>query len=140
MDNTRFRKVYDIRPNVSGFARIAPPLPDGKGGNSRKTALINSFLKTKAIQILEGTISRIYWGSQGRTWPMFELTTDDGETSQWTREGDEDLYRLGQRARIHYYVHALSNHEVSKRVSEGWNPDFVREKRTEVVEIHLAWS
>lgn len=139
MNDSKLMKVYDIRPTISGFARIAPSLPDGKGGDSRKAAIINSSLKTKEIKILEGIISRIYWVGQGGTWPMFELTAEDGETSQWPIEGDEGFFQIGRRARIHYYVYTFTDDEVAKHVSEGWNADFLREERTKVVEIHVQW-
>ena len=137
MNQPIFKKVYDVRPPVSGFARIAPPLPGGKRGNSCKAALIESHLNTKEIQILQGSISRLYWSGQGDTWPMFELTTDAGQTSQWERQGDESLYRIGQKALVYYYIDRLTEDEVAKRVSEGWSADYAREARTKVVEIHL---
>ena len=137
MDESGFIKVYDIRPAVSGFARIASPLPSSKGGSAYKASLVDSFLKTKSIQILEGTISRVYWSGQGDTWPMFEMKTDEGETFNWERKGDEDLYQIGHRVRIHYFVYVFSDEEISKRISQGWNPKFVAKEKIKVVEIHV---
>ncbi len=40
-----------------------------------------------ASHTLRGCISRIYMGSMN-DWPEFELTSDDGEKSRWTREAN----------------------------------------------------
>lgn len=53
---------------------------------------------------LEGTISRVLWGSMG-DWPEFELCTSDGATSVWTREGDPSRYVEGLHLRLCYVLH-----------------------------------
>lgn len=53
---------------------------------------------------LEGTISRVYWGSMG-DWPEFELVSDDGARSAWTREGDVSRFVEGLRVRLAYTLH-----------------------------------
>src|SRR5260370_38068846 len=50
---------------------------------------------------LEGKISNVYWASMG-DYPEFELTTEDGARSTWTREGDYTRYVEGLRARLAY--------------------------------------
>lgn len=54
--------------------------------------------------VVNGTISRVYWGSMG-DWPEYELTADDGSKSTWTREGDFARYVEGLRARITFVLH-----------------------------------
>jgi len=52
-----------------------------------------------------GTISKVYMGSMN-DWPMFDLLTDTGEKSSWTREVNfserDSLYRAGSRVEIDY--------------------------------------
>ena len=53
---------------------------------------------------LEGKISKVYWASMG-DYPEFELTTEDGARSTWTRDGDYTRYVEGLRARLAYVLH-----------------------------------
>jgi len=74
---------------------------------------------------------------QGDTWPMLEMKTDEGEAFSWERKRDEDLCQVGHRVRIHYFVYVFTDEEIAKRVSKGWNPEFVAKERIKVVEIHV---
>lgn len=52
---------------------------------------------------VEGAVDRVWWGSMG-DWPMFSIRGDDGDVSEWTREGDLTLYVPDQRVRLEYVV------------------------------------
>lgn len=60
-----------------------------------------------ALQTLRGQISRVYMASMN-DWPEFELRSEDGTLSQWTRESNTvDLgryYSPGRRVEIDYVV------------------------------------
>jgi hypothetical protein len=80
-------------------------------GVSPKPALVGSPEWWRAIEQgqlarveVEGKISRVYWGSMG-DWPEFELLTEDGTQSRWTREGDLTRYVEGLRIRLSYTLH-----------------------------------
>lgn len=59
------------------------------------------------LQTLRGTVSQVYMGSMG-DWPSFELTTEDGEKSTWTREANSKeqaaRYAVGLRVEIDFVV------------------------------------
>ncbi len=50
-----------------------------------------------------GQISRVRWGSMG-DWPEFDLSSDDGEITTWTREGDHTRFVKGLFARVRYVL------------------------------------
>jgi hypothetical protein len=83
------------RPDV-GLAPI-PALV----GSRRWWRAVNSGRYPSAT--LEGSISKVYWGSMG-DWPMFTLRAKDGETTDWTREGDHTRYVEGLAVRLQYVV------------------------------------
>ncbi len=62
------------------------------------------------IHTISGTITRVYMGSMN-DWPEFEITEEDGTTSNWTRESNSkeqaDLYLCGRKAEIDYVVQHL---------------------------------
>jgi len=53
---------------------------------------------------LDGTITRVYWGSMA-DWPEFELRDTSGEISSRTREGDARHYVEGLSVRVDYVEH-----------------------------------
>ena len=63
-----------------------------------------------------GTITRVYMGSM-RDWPMFEVSTASGETSEWTREANSveqsKEYVKGRAAEIDYVIqrHRAKSHD-----------------------------
>ncbi len=60
-----------------------------------------------ATHTLRGYISRVYMGSMN-DWPEFELTSDDGEKSSWTREANSkayaSMYEVGRRVELDYVL------------------------------------
>jgi len=80
-------------------------------GVSAKPALVGTPEWWRAIEEgrlprheLEGTISKVYWGSMG-DWPEFEMVTAEGAQSRWTRVGDISRYVEGLRVRLTYTLH-----------------------------------
>lgn len=103
--------VYDLRADkvhVRHMQEATRTRPDV--GLAPIPALVGSWRWWRAINsgrypstILEGTIAKVYWGSM-RDWPMFTLRTVDGDTSDWTREGDHTRYVEGLAVRLQYVV------------------------------------
>ncbi len=62
---------------------------------------------TLPVDTLRGTITRVYMGSMG-DWPEFEMRTDLGELSRWTREAKSTAlagaYAVGRAIEIDYVV------------------------------------
>ncbi len=60
-----------------------------------------------ATHTLRGYITRVYMGSMN-DWPEFELTSDDGEKSSWTREANSkahaSMYEVGRRVELDYVL------------------------------------
>jgi len=56
------------------------------------------------IPVLEvrGTIARLFVSGHG-DWPLFEVDAN-GERTQWTRFGDQSLYREGRGVRVEYVM------------------------------------
>jgi len=80
-------------------------------GVSPRPALVGTPDWWRAIEqgqlprhVLEGKISKVYWASMG-DWPEFEMVTDNGASSRWTREGDVARYVEGLRVRLTYTLH-----------------------------------
>jgi hypothetical protein len=99
--------VYDFaadRPRIDAMQKAT--LGPTDFGVSAKPALVGTAEWWRAIDQgqlsrieLEGTIAGVYWGSMG-DWPEFELLSDDGTRSGWTREGDLARYVEGLRVRL----------------------------------------
>lgn len=62
---------------------------------------------TLTVHTLRGTITRIGMGSMG-DWPVFEMRSDSGEFSRWTREANSaelaSSYVVGRRAELDYVL------------------------------------
>ncbi|QKE82887.1 hypothetical protein [Arthrobacter sp. NEB 688] len=102
---------YDLRADkahVRAMQKATRKRPDV--GLAPVPALVGSWRWWRAIDsgrypstILDGTITRVFWGSMG-DWPMFTLRTLEGETSDWTRQGDPTRYVEGLAVRLQYVV------------------------------------
>lgn len=55
-------------------------------------------------QTIRGRVSRVFWTGHG-DYPEFEITTDSGEKSSWTREGDISRYVEGLAVELSYVLH-----------------------------------
>lgn len=103
--------VYDLRADkmhVRHMQEATRKRPDV--GLAPIPALVGSWRWWRAITsgrypstVLDGTIAKVYWGSMG-DWPMFTLRTAEGQTSDWTREGDPTRYAEGLQVRLQYVV------------------------------------
>lgn len=51
--------------------------------------------------IVKGVISRVYMSGHN-DYPEFEIRSDEGETSTWTREGAESAYEVERRVELTY--------------------------------------
>jgi hypothetical protein len=62
---------------------------------------------TLTVHTLRGTIARVYMGSMG-DWPEFEMRSDSGELSRWTREANSaelaGSYTVGRRVELDYVL------------------------------------
>ena len=52
------------------------------------------------VHIVEGIISRVYMTGMN-DWPEFEID-NGGEKSSWTRQGDDEMYQVGKRAKVKF--------------------------------------
>jgi hypothetical protein len=101
--------LYSLREDPERVAALQKAtLSPGDFGLAPDPALVGSVDWWAAIDRGElpvfeatGRISRVYWGSMG-DWPEFELTSDEGERSTWTRLGDCSRYVEGLAARVRY--------------------------------------
>ncbi len=50
---------------------------------------------------ITGTISKVFMSGHN-DYPEFEIKSDDGERSIWTREGEDDAYQVGRRVELSY--------------------------------------
>jgi hypothetical protein len=54
------------------------------------------------VVTVDGIISRVFMSGHN-DWPEFEI--DDGrEKSRWTREGNDEMYKVGRRVRLKYVL------------------------------------
>jgi hypothetical protein len=109
MDWVTVYEFAEDRQQIQAMQQASRERPDL--GLSLKPALIASpdwwnALRDGALRerTVEGTISRVYWGSMG-DWPEFEITTADGDRSTWTRQADISRYVEGLRARLSFVLH-----------------------------------
>ena len=54
-----------------------------------------------AKHIVKGVITSVYISGHN-DYPEFEIRSDEGETSIWTREGTESAYEVGTRVELSY--------------------------------------
>lgn len=59
------------------------------------------------VRTASGVITKVYMGSMG-DWPEFQMVSESGEVSQWTREVNlkeqDALYLVGQRVEVDYVL------------------------------------
>jgi hypothetical protein len=59
------------------------------------------------VRTASGVITKVYMGSMG-DWPEFEMVSDSGEVSQWTRnvnlKEQDALYRVGRQVEVDYVL------------------------------------
>lgn len=98
-DEPRLREMQKATLGVTEFG--VSPLPALVGTPAWWAVIAGGLLESIT---LEGQITRVYWGSMG-DWPEFELTSDDGTKSSWTRMGDISRYVEGLGVRLRYVRH-----------------------------------
>ena len=62
---------------------------------------------------LRGTITRLSMGPMG-DYPLCYITSDDGDTSEWTRLAATPLYAVGNRIEVDYVVQFLKSAVIAK--------------------------
>lgn len=104
-------KIYDLRNDERTIRAIqGATLNTKKYGLRPDHGLFGSqewwlAIKSGAVpkQMVDGTISRVYMSGHN-DFPQFDMTTDDGRTTSWIREGDDKHYIVGKRAKIIYVL------------------------------------
>jgi len=49
---------------------------------------------------------------------MFDMKTDESESFKWERKGDGNLYQVGHRVRIHYFIYVFTDEKIAKHLSQ----------------------
>lgn len=103
--------VYDLRDDkqrVRHMQEATRSRPDA--GLAPVPALIGSWRWWRAIKTgkletvaVEGTITKAMWTGMG-DYPEFSMVDANGETTNWTREGDYTRYVEGLAVRVEYVV------------------------------------
>jgi hypothetical protein len=104
-------KVYDLRDAVDYVARIQEVTRTTKDfGLEPEPYLFGSDEWWRAVERGEIPIHRVKgiietprWGSMG-DWPMVRIRHDDGNVSEWTREGDVAQYSRGRPIKLEYVL------------------------------------
>jgi hypothetical protein len=103
--------VYDLSKESERIGQMRRVTLETEEGLAAEPALVGSpdwwaAVEGGRLQLtsVEGRIADVFWGSMA-DWPEFTLETDDGERSQWTREGDVTRYVEGLRVRLEYVLH-----------------------------------
>jgi hypothetical protein len=108
----RFVKIYSFEQDQFRIdAMQKASLGATNSGVSPLPALVGTPEWWRATQdgslarmTVSGTISRVYWASMG-DFAECEVTSDDGSTSTWAREGDIARYVEGLQVRIINVLH-----------------------------------
>ena len=97
-DERRVAAIQETSRHRPGFGFKAEPALFG----SRKWWKKLDTPKLPVVT-LTGTISEVYWASMG-DWPECKITSHDGETTTWTREGDISRYVAGLGIVVRYVI------------------------------------
>jgi hypothetical protein len=102
--------VYRLRDDQARIDAMQRRSSESDEGLSTEHGLVGSDAWWRRIEEgspprfdVEGVIAKVYWGSMG-DYPMFELRSPDGTTSQWAREGDLTRYARGAKSRVSYVL------------------------------------
>jgi hypothetical protein len=107
--------VYRLRDNSEFMANVQKATTttkefgieptDGLFGSGEWWARVDSG--QLALHTLRGHVSRVYMASMN-DWPEFELTSDSGEKSRWTREANTkeqaSMYEVGRHVELDYVL------------------------------------
>ena len=109
-DEGEWRVVYDLAQDRKTIAAIQQATLTTKDyGVLPEVALFGSDEWWSAVgdgrirkHEVRGIIASLYMSGH-RDWPQFEIDAN-GTKTQWTREGDESLYREGRAVRVDYVM------------------------------------
>ena len=78
---------------------------------------------TIPVITIDGIISDVFMSGHN-DWPEFEID-DGGEKTRWTREGNDEMYRVGSRVRLKYVLQKpkkqwLRDMKYNEEVLEIW--------------------
>ncbi len=137
-------KVYDLKEDHEYIRRVQEAILTTTDARDKlvnklkieKYGLFGSWEWWKAIEngtipvdFIEGVITRVYMGGHN-DFPEFEM--DDGqEKTCWERKGKDEMYQVGRKIKIKYYLEKVSRqllatlpYPYSKSVLEIWiNPE-----------------
>ena len=137
-----YQVVYDLRDDQRRVAAIQENSRHRPGfGFKPEPALFGSRKWWKALDTpklpvvtLTGTITEVYWASMG-DWPECKVTSDDGETTTWTREGDISRYVRGLNIVVRYVFQSWKDDAPIVITGMGGNTEVVIEVQIEESEL-----